>query len=109
MALRYQAGRPSTLSGVDNLWLDAPTGNLLVAEDGDDMEVVVLRPDDTAEGVVRVPGQDISEITGPCFSPDRTRLYFSSQRGPAGPLGLPLGITYEVSGPWPELLAGSAT
>jgi hypothetical protein len=37
-----------------------------------------------------------SEITGPVFSPDGTRLYFSSQRG-----GDPqTGITYEVTGPF---------
>ena len=33
-----------------------------------------------------------SEITGPAFSPDGRRLYFSSQRNP--------GTTYEVTGPW---------
>ena len=37
-----------------------------------------------------------SEVTGPVFSPDGTRLYFSSQRG-----GDPqTGITYEVTGPF---------
>jgi secreted PhoX family phosphatase len=37
-----------------------------------------------------------SEVTGPVFSPDGTRLYFSSQRG-----GNPqTGITYEVTGPF---------
>ena len=33
-----------------------------------------------------------SEITGPAFSPDGTRLYFTSQRNP--------GTTYEVRGPF---------
>ena len=32
------------------------------------------------------------------FSPDGTRLYFSSQRGPGAGLGQ--GVTYEVSGPF---------
>lgn len=103
--VRYQAGGDSVLSGVDNLWIDKASGGLLVAEDGDDMEVVVLRSDNTVEPIVRLPGQEISEITGPCFSPDGQRLYFSSQRGPVGVAGLPLGITYEVSGPFDELLA----
>ncbi len=103
--IRYQAGGDSTLSGVDNLWIDKASGGLLVAEDGDDMEVVVLRSDNTVEPVVRLPGQDFSEITGPCFSPDGQRLYFSSQRGPVGVAGLPLGVTYEVTGPFDELLA----
>ena len=33
---------------------------------------------------LRVTGQSGSEITGPAFSPDGTRLYFSSQRGTSG-------------------------
>lgn len=102
--LRYQAGGASELSGVDNLWIDRASGGLLVAEDGGDMQVVLLRPDNAVEPVVQLPGQDISEIAGPCFSPDGQRLYFSSQRGPVGSAGLPLGITYEVTGPFDELL-----
>jgi Tol biopolymer transport system component len=47
---------------------------------------------------LQVVGQDESEITGPAFSPDGTRLYFSSQRGPAP--RLPLGVTYEIQGPF---------
>jgi hypothetical protein len=102
--LRYQAGGSSELSGVDNLWIDRSSGGLLVAEDDGDMQVVLLRPDNSVEPIIQVPGQDISEIAGPCFSPDGQRLYFSSQRGPVGSAGLPLGITYEVTGPFDELL-----
>lgn len=105
VVMRYQAGNPSVLKGVDNLWFDRRTGALFVAEDGGDMEIVMLSSDNEARAVVRLPGQDISEMTGPCFSPDGTRLYFSSQRGPVGELGLPLGITYEVTGPFDELFA----
>lgn len=104
ISLRYQAGEPSVLSGVDNLWIDDASGALFVAEDGGDMQVVMLRPDSTAESVIRLPGQDHSEITGPCFSPDGQRLYFSSQRGPAGVADLPVGVTYEITGPFDELL-----
>jgi secreted PhoX family phosphatase len=104
VSLRYQAGGSSGLSGVDNLWIDAASGGLLVAEDGGSMELVLLRPNNSIEPLVRLPGQDISEITGPCFSPDGQRLYFSSQRGPVGAAGLPQGITYEVSGPFDDLL-----
>ena len=103
--LRFQGGGSSILSGVDNLWLDQGSGSLLVAEDGGDMEVVMLRPDNTAVSVIRLPGQDGSEVTGPCFSPDGQRLYFNSQRAAVGALGLPLGVTYEVTGPFDELLA----
>ena len=103
--VRYQGGGSSILSGVDNLWLDQGSGSLLIAEDGGDMEVVMLRPDNTAVSVIRLPGQDGSEVAGPCFSPDGQRLYFSSQRAAVGALGLPLGVTYEVTGPFDELLA----
>jgi len=104
ISLRYQAGAPSTLGGVDNLWVDQASGALFVAEDGGDMEVVMLQPDDSAVSVIRLPDQEGSEVTGPCFSPDGQRLYFSSQRARTGDLGLPLGITYEVTGPFDELL-----
>lgn len=107
ISLHYQAGAPSVLGGVDNLWIDDASGALLVAEDGGDMEVVVLRPGGVAESLIRLPGQDHSEVTGPCFSPDGQRLYFSSQRGPSGPAGLPVGVTYEVTGPFDELLGRS--
>jgi hypothetical protein len=104
LRVRYQAGGSSVLSGVDNLWIDKSSGGLLVAEDGGNMEVVLLRADNSVEPIVRLPGQDGSEITGPCFSPDGQRLYFNSQRAPVGLLGLPLGVTYEVTGPFDELL-----
>ncbi|MFM7068527.1 MAG: alkaline phosphatase PhoX, partial [Actinomycetes bacterium] len=104
VSIRFQGGSGQTLNAVDNLWVDDQSGALFVAEDGGNMEVVVIRPNNTAEAVVRVEGQQGSEITGPCFSPDGQRLYFSSQRGPATVAGLPFGITYEVTGPWDQLL-----
>lgn len=88
----YDAATSSTpeLTGVDNITATA-AGQLYVAEDGGDMQIVVL-DGDTAQAVVQVTGVDGSEVTGPAFSPDGTRLYFSSQRNP--------GRTYEVTGPW---------
>ncbi len=83
------------LSGVDNITA-LPSGELFVAEDGGNMELVVLTRELRAAAVVRVLGQPGSEITGPAFDPSGRRLYFSSQR--AGPMGL--GITYEVAGPF---------
>ena len=104
LSIRYQGGGSSTLSGVDNLLVDERSGCLVVAEDGGDMQVVAIRPDNTAIVVAQVLDQGGSEITGPCFSPNGQRLYFSSQRAPIGELGLPLGVTYEISGPFDVMM-----
>lgn len=69
------------LKGVDNVTV-TKDGHVLVAEDGDDMQIVVLGPYGDIYPLVQVVGQGHSEITGPAISPDGTRLYFSSQRGP---------------------------
>jgi secreted PhoX family phosphatase len=88
-----------TLRGVDNVTV-SPRGDVVVAEDGGNMELVMLGPDGRPTPFLRLVGQDGSELTGPAFSPDGTRLYVSSQRGPTGNrLGFD-GITYEVSGPF---------
>ena len=99
LELIYDDGLSSNpiLTGVDNVWV-APTGDVYVAEDGGDMNIVALTP---SGGVVPVlQGPDIgasSEITGPALSPDGSRLYFSSQRGTNG-----IGATYEVRGPFTQ-------
>ncbi|MEC7053814.1 alkaline phosphatase PhoX [Streptomyces violaceochromogenes] len=85
------------LTGVDNI-TGASSGDLFVAEDGGTMEICVITPDDIVASFLRVDGQSSSEITGPAFSPDGTRLYFSSQRGTSGSSSG--GITYEVTGPF---------
>jgi secreted PhoX family phosphatase len=81
------------LSGVDNI--ATAGGGIYVAEDGGNMELVLVNDDGSTWPCLRVVGQDRSEITGPAFDPSGTRLYFSSQRGAAG-----WGITYEVTGPF---------
>lgn len=60
------------------------------------MEISWIDPADPQRIWRQFVGQDNSEITGPAFSPDGTRLYFSSQRGGR----LAGGITYEVTGPF---------
>ncbi|MBX4177577.1 alkaline phosphatase PhoX [Streptomyces rochei] len=85
------------LTGVDNV-TGSSSGDLFVAEDGGTMEICVITPSDVIAPFLRVDGQSGSEITGPAFSPDGTRLYFSSQRGTSGSSSG--GITYEVRGPF---------
>jgi len=95
LRVRYDGdARPDLpLRGVDNLGV-TPNGDLVVAEDGGDMQLVLLTSDGTVAPLLQLTGQDGSELTGPAFSPDGTRLYFSSQRGGGG-----AGLTYEVNGP----------
>lgn len=98
LSILYNAALSLTpvLTGVDNITGNA-AGELLVAEDGGDMQIVVL----TAEKILpllQIVGHDRSEITGPAFSPDGSRLYFSSQRGKTG--RAEDGITFEITGPF---------
>jgi hypothetical protein len=84
------------LTGVDNVTITA-SGDVLIAEDGGAMQIVLLTPAGLALPIVQVTGQDLSEICGPAFDPNFQRLYFSSQ---TGPLNLDTdGITYEISRP----------
>ncbi|MEU9984443.1 alkaline phosphatase PhoX [Streptomyces sp. NPDC050856] len=85
------------LTGVDNV-TGSSSGDLFVAEDGGNMEICVITPDDVVAPFLRINGQSGSEICGPAFSPDGKRLYFSSQRGTTGSSSG--GITYEVTGPF---------
>lgn len=90
-------GGGAPLTGVDNVTGSA-SGDLFVAEDGGNMEICIITPDDVVAPFLRITGQSASEITGPAFSPDGKRLYFSSQRGTTGSSSA--GITYEVTGPF---------
>lgn len=90
-------GGTAPLTGVDNV-TGSSSGDLYVAEDGGTMEICLITPNDTIAPFLRVEGQSASEITGPAFSPDGRRLYFSSQRGTSGSSSG--GITYEVTGPF---------
>ncbi|RZU53955.1 WD40 repeat protein [Krasilnikovia cinnamomea] len=88
---------PAPLTGVDNI-TGTPGGDLYVAEDGGNMEICLITPDDTISVFLRVTGHGRSEITGPAFTPAGDRLYFSSQRGTSGTSAG--GITYCVTGPF---------
>lgn len=100
--LRILYDAKGVLRGVDNI-VATSGGKLLVAEDGGDMQLVALDQQGNAAPLLQLEGQEDSELTGPAFSPAGDRLYFSSQRGP-NERGRHVGITYEVTGPFSDLL-----
>lgn len=83
------------LSGVDNITV-SQQGDIYVAEDGGDLQVVVIDTKGRLFPILQLKGHDKSEITGIAFSPDGKRLYFSSQRGRVGLSAK--GLTYEIQG-----------
>lgn len=85
------------LTGVDNITVSSE-GVIYVAEDGGNMQVVVITNDGKIYPVVELVGHNKSEIAGLAFSPDGSRLYFSSQRGNSGD-DLD-GLTFEIRGPF---------
>lgn len=76
---------PENMTDVDNLTV-SPAGDILVAEDlvgsRTNIRIIVVIPNEPAKVLLEVY-HTASEICGPAFSPDGSRLYFSSQRGPA--------------------------
>lgn len=101
VAYDSRADKDSPLTAADNI-TRTQVGELFVAEDKGEMEIVVISPEGEASSFVRVTGQPDSEITGPAFSPDGTRMYFSSQRGRKG--SDDGGVTYEIRGPFRSVL-----
>lgn len=99
------------LDGVDNITMEPGTADLFVAEDGGNMEVVLLTTEGDAVPFARIVDEGVpadglpSEVTGPAFSPDGRHLYFNSQRGGPGNRG----ISYVVTGPFRAADAASTT
>jgi secreted PhoX family phosphatase len=87
------------LAGVDNVVVSR-AGEVLVAEDGSDLQINVLRVNEVVGPLLQIVGQEGSEITGPAFGPGGDRLYFSSQRALGSGADGGIGITYEVRGPF---------
>lgn len=86
------------LEKCDNITI-APWGDLIVVEDGDaDQFIRGVTPQGQIYTIGRNAQSDsdgeYSEITGPCFSPDGTTLFFNVQQAP--------GRTFAVRGPWPR-------
>jgi secreted PhoX family phosphatase len=82
-------GGSAPLTGVDNVTGTA-SGDLYVAEDGGNMEICVITPDDIVAPFLRVSGQNGSEITGPAFTPAGDRC--TSRRNAARP-GPPVAVS----------------
>ena len=95
----YDAADGGPLREPDNVTVHGNTSHVFVAEDADDLQLVLLAEQAgewVASPFLQLHGHDSSEITGPSFNPDGTRLYFSSQRGTDGKTGM----TFEVVGPF---------
>ncbi|UJA19194.1 DUF839 domain-containing protein [Thermoleophilia bacterium SCSIO 60948] len=91
----------SSLDAVDNVTVSA-AGDVLVCEDGGNMEIGLITPKRTVSPLLRFVGADHegSEVCGVVFDPSGRRMYCTSQRAfPTG--GLPgFGAVYEITGPF---------
>jgi uncharacterized protein len=95
----YDAANGGPLREPDNVTVHGNTCHVFVAEDADDLQLVLLAEQGgewVASPFLQLHGHDSSEITGAAFNPEGTRLYFSSQRGTDGRTGM----TFEVTGPF---------
>lgn len=96
--LRNSGAAPSNFSQVDNVVV-SPGGDVLVAEDGTAMRLAIMFNGQPAKLLMQITVGN-SEIAGPAFTSDASKLYFSSQRGPGGPAGTTLsGVIYEMTIP----------
>lgn len=96
--LRNSNGALSNWNQVDNLVV-SPSGDAMVAEDGDSMRLAIVINNQPSKLLMQIT-RGGSEICGPAFHPDGSRLYFSSQRGPSGVTGTGAsGTIYEMTIP----------
>ena len=101
LSLLYDVAKtPSpVLTGVDNVSVSTRSGDVFVAEDGGDLDIVMITAERRVARLLKVVGSahDGSELTGPALNPAGDRFYFSSQRGYGK------GATYEIHGPFRTL------
>ena len=82
---------------VDNVVV-SPSGDAMVAEDGSNMRLAIVLNNQPSKLLMQITAGN-SEITGPAFTADGSRLYFSRQNGPNVPGSLTRGTTYEMTIP----------
>lgn len=96
--LRNAGAAAGNFNQVDNVVV-GPGGDVVVAEDGTAMRLAIMFNGQPAKLLMQITAGN-SEIAGPAFTPDASRLYFSSQRGPGGTAGTTLsGVIYEMTIP----------
>ncbi len=90
----------ASLDAVDNVTVSA-AGDVLVCEDGGNMEIGIIGTDRFVAPLLRFTGPQhaASEVCGVVFEPSGTRMYVTSQRAEIVP-GSQLGAVYEISGPF---------
>jgi uncharacterized protein len=84
-------------SQVDNM-LVSPAGDAMVAEDGSRMRLAIVVNNQPSKLLLQITA-GTSEICGPAFTPDCSRLYFSRQNGPNIPGATTRGTIYEMTIP----------
>lgn len=87
-------GAPANWNQVDNVVI-SPSGDAMVAEDGSNMRLAIVVNNQPSKLLMQITAGN-SEITGPAFTADGSRLYFSRQNGPNVPGRLTRGTTYEM-------------
>jgi len=103
----------AVLSGCDSLAMHAQSGDLLIGEDGGDLDVVLMTNQGEVAPLVRVvgAGAGATRVSGVAFDPTGTRLYLSVPRAITprsvgeivpgqDPADFGGGIVYEVTGPF---------
>ncbi len=98
LTLLVESASSQVLEKCDNITV-APWGDLIVVEDGDAEQYIRgVTPAGEVYTIGRNASPDrsgeYSEITGPCFSPDGSLLFFNVQNGP--------GRSFAVRGPWAQ-------
>jgi secreted PhoX family phosphatase len=104
MDVIYEAasiGADAPLHEFTSITLHERSGDIYVAEDGADTQLMLLADAGrrrVAAPFLRLDGHPAGEIVGTAFTPDGTRMLFSSKHGVDGE-----GLTFDVTGPFRKM------